>query len=79
MGEKIILVLGGGVGGLVASDVLKDKLRDRAKVVLVERKKQFQFPPSLPWLMLGMRRPDQVQKELSHLRKKGIEVVNDEV
>ncbi|MBI2185431.1 MAG: NAD(P)/FAD-dependent oxidoreductase [Thaumarchaeota archaeon] len=79
MSDKTILVLGGGVGGLVASNVLKDKLGDLARVKLLERKKRFQFPPSYPWLMLGMRRPDQVQKDLSLLRKKGIEVVNYEV
>jgi len=79
MNDKNILVLGGGVGGLVASNVLKDKLGDRATIRLVERKKHFQFPPSYPWLMLGMRRPDQVQKDLIILKKKGIEVVNDEV
>ena len=77
--DKNIIVLGGGVGGLVASNILKEKLADRATVRLVERKKQFQFPPSYPWIMLGMRKPEQVQKDLDVLKKKGIEVVNDEV
>ncbi len=79
MSAKTILVLGGGVGGLVASNVLKDKVAGQARVLLVEKKEQFQFPPSYPWLMLGTRRPDQVQKDLSALKKKGIEVLNDEV
>jgi len=48
MSDKTILVLGGGVGGLVASNVLKDKLRDQITVRLVERKRQLQFPPSPP-------------------------------
>src|SRR3990170_4231901 len=79
MNGKTILVLGGGVGGLVASNILKEKLGDRAVVKLVERKRQFQFPPSYPWLMLGLRKPEQVQKDLSLLEKKGIQVINDEV
>ena len=79
MSGNQILVLGGGVGGLVASNVLAERLGDRAKVTLVERKDKFQFPPSYPWLMLGMRKPEQVQKGLGTLRKKGIKVVNDEV
>ncbi|MBI3859305.1 MAG: hypothetical protein HY296_03565 [Thaumarchaeota archaeon] len=65
-GEKV-LVLGGGVGGLVASSILKGKLGREVKVQLIERKKEFQFPPSYPWLMLGMRKPEQVQRSLSSL------------
>ncbi|MBI2125921.1 MAG: NAD(P)/FAD-dependent oxidoreductase [Thaumarchaeota archaeon] len=74
-----ILVLGGGVGGLVASNLLKEKLAAEAKVTLIERKKVFQFPPSYSWLMLGLRKPEQVQKDLGSLKKKGIDVVTDEV
>jgi sulfide:quinone oxidoreductase len=79
MTDKTVLVLGCGVGGLVASNSLKAKLRTQVKVKLIERRKEFQFPPSYPWLMLGMRKPEQVQRSLSPLKKKGIEVVNDEV
>ncbi|MFQ5870785.1 MAG: NAD(P)/FAD-dependent oxidoreductase [Candidatus Geothermarchaeales archaeon] len=79
MPENTILVLGGGIGGLVASNLLKARLGDRATVRLVDRKKQFRFPPSYPWLMLGKRKPEQVQKDLSLLEKKDIEVINDEI
>lgn len=79
MGRPVVLVLGGGIGGLVASNVLKQKLNGEAAVTLVDRKRYFQFPPSYPWLMLGMRRPEQVQRELNVLEKKGIEVLNAEV
>lgn len=79
MNEKTILVLGGGIGGLVASNTLKERLKDSASVKLIERKKQFQFPPSYSLLMLGMRKPEQVERELSLLGKKGIELVNDEI
>ena len=75
-------VLGGGVGGLVTACLLKDKLKneDGISLKLIERKKTFDFPPSYPWLMLGMRRKEQVQKDLDILRKKKkIEVLNDEV
>jgi len=77
--DQTVLVLGGGVGGLVASNSLKEKLGRQVKIRLIERKKEFQFPPSYPWLMLGMRKPEQVQRSLSPLKKKGIDVVNDEV
>ena len=79
MSSKTVLILGGGVGGLVASNVLREKVGAQTTIRLVERKRQFQFPPSYPWLMLGQRKPEQVQKDLGLLKKKGIEVVNDEV
>jgi sulfide:quinone oxidoreductase len=79
MMEKQILVLGGGVGGLVASNSLKKNLSAKAVVTIIERKKNFQFPPSYPWLMLGIRKPEQTEKSLSLLKGKGIEVVNNEV
>jgi sulfide:quinone oxidoreductase len=79
MAGGTVLVLGGGVGGLVASNSLKERLGRNVKVTLIERKKNFQFPPSYPWLMLGMRKPEQVQRSLSPLKRKGIDVINDEV
>ena len=79
MDGKQVLVLGGGVGGLVASNSVKKQLGGNAEVTLVERKKTFQFPPSYPWLMLGLRKPEQTEKSLSPLNRKGIRVVNDEV
>jgi sulfide:quinone oxidoreductase len=79
MAGKQILVLGGGVGGLVSSNLVKKSLGTKADVTLIERKKTFQFPPSYPWLMLGMRKPEQTEKSLSPLGRRGIKVVNDEV
>ncbi len=78
-GDNTIVVLGGGIGGLTAASTLKEKLGSAVRVVLIERKTQFQFTPSYPWLMVGMREPSQVQKSLGVLGKKGIEVVEEEV
>jgi sulfide:quinone oxidoreductase len=79
LSDKTALILGGGIGGLVAANALKEKVGDKARVTLVERKKQFQFPPSYPWLMLGMRKPEQVQRNLDVLERKGVDVVKGEV
>jgi sulfide:quinone oxidoreductase len=76
---KQVLILGGGVGGLVASNSVKKGLGGKGEVTLIERKMTFQFPPSYPWLMLGMRKPEQTEKSLSPLGRKGIKLVNDEV
>ncbi len=64
---------------MVASNSIRKGLGGKADVTLIERKKAFQFPPSYPWLMLGMRKPEQTEKDLSPLGRKGIRVVNDEV
>ncbi len=60
MAGKAVVILGGGVGGLVAANLLRDKLIDQADITLIERKKVFEFPPSYPWVMLGQRRPEEV-------------------
>ena len=79
MPGKAVVILGGGVGGLVAANLLKDKLTDQAEITLIDRKQVFEFPPSYPWIMLGQRRPEQVRRPLSSLKRKGIRVVVGEV
>lgn len=79
MDRQTVLVLGGGIGGLVVSNVLQDKLGKQAAVRVVEKNKFFEFPPSYPWVMLGERKPTQVRRQLGVLKKKGIEVIAGEV
>src|SRR3990172_9401513 len=52
MSGKTILVLGGGVGGLVAVNELRRRLPAEHRVVLIERNARHAFAPSLLWLML---------------------------
>ncbi len=79
MVDRTVLVLGGGIGGVAAASLLKEKLGDRVRVRLVERKKHFQFPPSFPWIMLGLRTPSAVQRDIGGLKGRGIEVIHGEV
>lgn len=74
-----IVILGAGVGGLVAANELEDKVGDRASVTLIDRNVRFQFPPSFPWIVMGSRTPDQVEKDVGLLERKGIRVLQDEV
>jgi sulfide:quinone oxidoreductase len=48
-------------------------------VVLVDRERQHLFQPSLLWLAVGRRRPEQIQRPLERLRRRGIEVLTGEV
>jgi len=78
MGKNIV-VLGGGVGGLVAANRLRKKLGEEHSVVMVDKKAQYEFTPSYPWLMLGWREPPQITRDLSRLSSKKIEYINAEV
>src|SRR5487761_405168 len=79
MAGNAVVILGGGVGGLVMANLLQDRLGKQAQVTVVDRKKVFQFSPSYPWVMIGDRKPEQVQRPLALLKKKGIRVVGGEV
>lgn len=76
---RTVLVLGGGVGGVVAARRLRQRLSDRDRVVLIERVPNHLFQSSLLWLLVGQRRPEQIQRPLSRLERKGIEVVRGEI
>jgi sulfide:quinone oxidoreductase len=76
MPGKTALILGGGVGGLVAADRLRRALPREHRVILIERERQHLFQPSLLWVAVGDRRPERIQRPLDHLARKGVELVN---
>ena len=79
MGKRKVMILGCGIGGLAAANILADRLKSNVDITIIDRKRYFQFPPSFPWVMIGKRKPDQVQKDMKVLAGKGINVVNDEI
>lgn len=72
---KTVVVLGGGVGGVVAATTLRKKLPKQHRVIIVDRERDHLFAPSLLWLMTGDRTVRQISRPLDRLAKKGIEVV----
>ncbi len=76
---RTVAVLGGGVGGLVAARELRRSLDPADRVVLVERSPRHVFAPSLLWLLVGGRRAEQITRDLSRLRTRGIELLETEV
>lgn len=74
-----VLILGCGVGGLVAANELRKKLGREHRVIVVDRKSDYEFTPSYLWLMMGWREPRQITRDLNFLSRKGIEYVNDNV
>jgi sulfide:quinone oxidoreductase len=77
--RKTALVLGGGIGGLVAANRLRKLLPARHRVVLVDRERQHLFQPSLLWLAVGDRNPEQIQRPLGELARRGVEVIISDV
>lgn len=77
--QKTIVILGGGVGGLVAANELKKKTGKDARIILIDKSDKHIYAPSFLWLMLGKRRAEKIQKPLSLLKRKGIEFVHDEL
>lgn len=72
--NKTVLVLGGGVGGLVAANRLRKLLPAQHRVVLIDRERQQVFQPSLLWVAVGDRAPDAIQRPLARLVRKGVEL-----
>src|SRR3989304_2095666 len=80
MSGKRVLVLGGGLGGLMAASHLRRVLPPEHDVVVIEKKETFSLCMANLWLMTGERSaPEEGQRELAGLAKKGIEWVRGEV
>ena len=77
--SQIVLVLGGGIGGVVAARELRRRLPRQHRVVLVDRESEHVFAPSLIWLMVGLRQAASIERPLARLVRKGIEVVRGEI
>jgi sulfide:quinone oxidoreductase len=73
-----IVVLGGSFGGLTAALEIKRLLGARADVTVISNDDRFVFLPSLPWLIMGWRKPDDITLSVSEiLRPKGIAFLNE--
>ena len=77
--SRTALVLGAGLGGMVAAQTLRRLLPRSDRVVLVEREARHVFPPSLLWLMVGQRSAEAISRPSEHAARQGIELVRGEV
>lgn len=75
MNNKSVIVLGGGVGGLVAANELRQLLPKNHRIILIERNAVHAFAPSFLWVMTGSRRPQEIVRPTSSLLRSGIEFV----
>jgi len=73
-----IIILGGSFGGLTAAFELKRLLGKKAEVSVVSDDDRFVFLPSLPWLIMGWRKPEDITLKVSGILKpKGIEFIHE--
>ncbi|MDP1713304.1 MAG: FAD/NAD(P)-binding oxidoreductase [Anaerolineales bacterium] len=75
MTGKTVLILGGGIGGLVAANELRLLLPSKHRIVLVEKNPQHVFAPSFLWLMTGDRQPGQITQDVRQLVHRGVELI----
>ncbi|MDP2240980.1 MAG: FAD/NAD(P)-binding oxidoreductase [Burkholderiales bacterium] len=76
---KTVLILGGGVGGVVAATRLRRLLAPEHRVVLVEKEADHVFAPSFLWLMIGERNAAQISRPLAALARRGIELIRGRI
>jgi len=76
---KTILVLGGGIGGIVTASQLRKKLSAEHRIILIERKEEYVFSPSLPWLMTGMRRRKDISRPRTKMQHLGVEIIKGDI
>ena len=76
---KTLVVLGGGVGGLVAANELRRLLPEPHRIVLIDKDLRHAFAPSFLWVMVGRRHPERIVRDLRTLVHRGVEVMQAEV
>lgn len=79
MTGKTVLILGGGVGGIIAANTLAKRLQPGHRVIVIDKNARHEFAPSFLWVMIGARKPAQVATDLRRLLHPRVEFVNAEV
>ena len=77
--SRTALILGAGLGGLVAAETLRKLLPASDRVIAVDRAERHFFPPSLLWLMVGERKPEDFTRSLDRLIGRGVEFRHGDV
>jgi sulfide:quinone oxidoreductase len=74
-----VLILGGGFGGWVAANEIRNGLPEDYQVTVVDRNGSSCLGLSLLWLMTGDRNPDRISRPFSSLERKGISFVRGDI
>ncbi len=65
-----IVVLGAGLGGVIAAFEIRDEVKDRARITVVSKGSTFHFVPSNPWVAVRWRDRGAIEVPLPPVMKK---------
>ena len=69
-----IVILGAGLGGTIAAYEIRDAVKGRAEVSVVNDQEDYWFVPSNPWVAVRWREPEAIKVHLPPImKKKGID------
>jgi sulfide:quinone oxidoreductase len=77
--NKKIIILGGGVGGLCISNILRQNLDVTHEIIVIDKKDYFMMGLTNLWILDGQRTLEDSQIPLSNLESKGIKYIHDVV
>jgi len=68
-----IIILGAGLGGTIAAYEIRDAVKGKAELMVVNESEDYWFVPSNPWVAVRWREPDAIKVHLPPvMAKKGI-------
>ncbi|WP_273240640.1 NAD(P)/FAD-dependent oxidoreductase [Hyphomonas atlantica corrig.] len=71
-----VVILGAGLGGLIAAFEIKKTLGDQHDVAIISETDYYQFQPSNPWVIVGWRQRSDITIDLAKpLKKRGVELI----
>ncbi|WP_051205544.1 NAD(P)/FAD-dependent oxidoreductase [Salinimicrobium xinjiangense] len=81
---KTILVLGAGTGGIVTARELSrhsgnEEDINLVKILVFEKEETSVYSPSLPWVMVGKSKEEEITERVDKLNASGLEVVKGEI
>ncbi|MBZ9630789.1 FAD-dependent oxidoreductase [Salegentibacter sp. LM13S] len=81
---KTILVLGAGTGGIVTARELSKRSGNEEDITLVkilvfEKEETSVYSPSLPWVMVGKSKQEEITERTDKLDASGLEVIKGEI
>ena len=72
-----VVILGAGLGGVIAAYEIKDKLRPEDRLTLVSKGDVYHFVPSNPWVAVNWRDRKSIEVKLpAVMKKRGISFIN---
>lgn len=70
MSDSHVVVLGAGLGGTIAAYELREALKGKARVTVLNKGEDYWFVPSNPWVAVGWREPEAIRVHLPPVMQK---------